>query len=92
MRRGGVVVNEAMCFGLPISDVVGSGPDLAEEDINGHALKEGDIESIVDKLNIFVNNRGHIETFGKNSFDIVSRYDYDKDVEGIIKGLASIKT
>lgn len=48
----GIVVNEAMCFGLPIiaSDRVGASLDLVETNYNGFVFKAGD----VDKLTIYM--------------------------------------
>lgn len=48
----GIVVNEAMCFGLPVvvSDQVGAARDLVEPGINGFTFPKGDIRLLVDHL------------------------------------------
>ena len=48
----GIVVNEAMSFGLAIivSDQVGAGNDLVEHGINGYIFPEGDKEALSEQL------------------------------------------
>ena len=45
----GIVVNEAMCFGLPVvvSDQVGASRDLVEIGINGFTFPSGDVDQLV---------------------------------------------
>ena len=44
----GIVVNEAMCFGLPVivSDHVGAGRDLVQQGYNGFTFPRGDVEEL----------------------------------------------
>jgi len=44
----GIVVNEAMCFGLPIivSDKVGAGPDLVQDGYNGFIFPAQDVKKL----------------------------------------------
>lgn len=48
----GMVVNEAMCFGLPVvvSDQVGFGKDLVLDGDNGFRYPVGDVEALADKI------------------------------------------
>jgi glycosyltransferase involved in cell wall biosynthesis len=48
----GLVVNEALHHGLPciVSDCVGSGPDLVEQDVTGGVAKAGDAASFAHQL------------------------------------------
>lgn len=89
----GLVVNEAMNFELPIiiSDIPGSGYDLVKEDKNGYKFPVGNIDELSKKLKIFINNSDKRKKFGKKSFKIVQNYSYEKDIEGILKSLKSIK-
>ena len=49
----GMVVNEAMCFGIPIivSEQVGAGLDLVLEGYNGYVFPKGDVEALVNAFN-----------------------------------------
>ena len=52
----GMVVNEAMCFSLPIlvSNQVGSGKDLVIEGFNGYKFPEGNLEGLTDCLQLIM--------------------------------------
>ena len=88
----GLVVNEAMCFGLSIivSDKVGCGKDLVEKNENGFIFPEGNIELLKKYLEILVTDDIKREFFGKKSFEIVKDYSYKKDIDGILKVLEDI--
>ena len=49
----GMVVNEALCFSLPVvvSDQVGAGLDLVTPGENGHVFPAGDVSALADRLN-----------------------------------------
>ncbi len=85
----GVVVNEAMCFGLPIvvSDMVGSGFDLVREGENGFRFPLGDINTLTHRIEDLIDNPSKRNAFGKKSLEIIQEYSYKKDVEGIISAL-----
>ena len=89
----GMVVNEAMCFGLPIiiSNIVGSGSDLVKNGENGFIISKGDIDKLAEYLKFLVDNPEKRLSFGKKSLDINGNYNYEKDVEGILKALAYIE-
>lgn len=85
----GLVVNEAMCFGLPviISDVVGCGSDLVKEGINGYIFPVGDIDKLSQRLEDLIENPQKRMDFGEKSFEIIQNYSYQKDIEGISAAL-----
>ncbi len=53
----GIVVNEAMCFGLPIitSDQVGAAVDLVKNGQNGFVFPVGDTKKLITALNSLIN-------------------------------------
>ena len=53
----GMVVNEAMCFSLPVivSDQVGAGDDLVQDDYNGYTYPTGDIASLCARIEQLMN-------------------------------------
>lgn len=85
----GLVVNEAMCFGLPIiiSDIVGCGKDLVKNGKNGYIFSFGDIEKLSKYLGELASDNKKRKLFGKKSFEIIQNYSYEKDIDGILKAL-----
>ncbi len=88
----GVVVNEAMCFGLPIvlSHRVGSAADLVRNGQNGYIFRMGDIGSLTESLLLFVSNPARRKQMGERSSEIVKEYSLLKDVEGLRTALRSL--
>jgi GxxExxY protein len=85
----GLVVNEAMNFGLPVivSDLVGCGKDLVKHGENGYIFKFGDIDELTNYLRDLIIDENKRIKFIQKSFAIVIRYSYNKDVEEFIKVL-----
>lgn len=85
----GLMVNEAMCFGLPIiiSDLVGCGSDLVKNGENGYIFPFGDIEKLSKCFEELVNNSKKGKLFGEKSFEIIQDYSYLKDIAGILTAL-----
>ena len=48
----GMVVNEGLCFSLPlvVSDQVGAGPDLVKHGVNGHVFPAGDVSALAEGM------------------------------------------
>lgn len=83
----GLVVNEAMNFGLPIivSDKVGCGPDLVLENKNGYIISSQ--EELNNALLRLISNEKKRKNFGRKSKEIISSWDTNKAVEGVLKAL-----
>ncbi|MEK7608640.1 MAG: glycosyltransferase family 4 protein [Patescibacteria group bacterium] len=81
----GLVVNEAMCFGLPviISDIVGSGTDLVHEGENGHIVPCGNAAALERAITELVESRSLRIEYGKKSVEIVSGYGFAADIDGM---------
>jgi len=80
----GLVVNEAMCFDLPVivSDVVGCGYDLVKQGINGFVFPLGDIDRLAEYISIVLSG-----DYKQRSLEIIKNYSHEKDVEGIRRAL-----
>jgi glycosyltransferase involved in cell wall biosynthesis len=52
----GIVVNEAMCFGLPViaSDQVGAARDLVRHGYNGYTFPVGDVEQLASNIQLLM--------------------------------------
>jgi glycosyltransferase involved in cell wall biosynthesis len=79
----GLVLNEAMCFGLPVvvSDEISAGYDLV--DGNGFVYPAGNVAKLAEYLDRLAENKILRERMGKKSSDIISRWNYDRDVKAI---------
>lgn len=82
----GMVVNEAMCFGLPVivSDQVGAGLDLVRYGYNGFSFPGGDAEALGSRIQQFMELPGtEKELFGIRSKQLVSEWT-DRDLAQIL--------
>ncbi|MBI2632840.1 MAG: glycosyltransferase family 4 protein [Parcubacteria group bacterium] len=81
----GLVVNEAMCFGLPIiaSNMVGCGTNLVKHNENGYIFPLGNIKMFSEYLDDLTKNSEKRKKFGKKSFEIIQKYSYSKTVATI---------
>ena len=73
----GIVVNEAMCFGLPIvvSDQVGAGDDLVLPGYNGYHFPEGDTEALTDRLQELLDLPRDLRVaMGTRSLDLIRKW------------------
>ena len=85
----GLVVNEAMVFGLPVlaTNMVGAGMDLIRPGHNGYIYGVGDVGALTRHLRCLVNSADARRAFGTHSRDIVEGYSYDECVLGILAAL-----
>ena len=82
-------INEAMNFGIPIitTNKVGTAPDLIKIRENGFIYPVGEVKVLADCLLKVLKDPKTIEEMGKRSFEIVSRWSLEEDVNGILKAL-----
>ncbi|HEV2358042.1 MAG TPA: glycosyltransferase family 4 protein [bacterium] len=85
----GLVLNEGMCFGLPLiaSDAVGAVPDLVRAGENGFVYPVGDVPALADALRHLLADPARRARMGVRSREIVAAYSYDADVDGILMAL-----
>ena len=88
----GLVVNEAMCFGLPVivSDMVGCGPDLVRNGKNGFIFHLGDANALADSLRDVLISPGAAEKFGEFSRNVVPEYSFETDKRAILGAFAGL--
>ena len=87
----GLVVNEAMCFKLPVivSDQVGASRDLVKEGVNGFVYAAGNVSALSSKLKILLYEKEKIKSFGQISKEIITEWSYNKGVLNIIEYLGA---
>jgi glycosyltransferase involved in cell wall biosynthesis len=86
----GLVVNEAMCFGLPVivSNHVGAAPDLVEDGVNGYVYPAGDCKMLADKLETVLRNDSLRHQMGQRSAALIQGWGgTEASTEGILRAL-----
>jgi len=84
----GLVVNEAMNFGLPVvvSDQVGCSRDLVREGWNGYSFAHQDESQLASVLIKLVSNPAMRRELGGNSATLIAEYSVENCAAGIIIG------
>ncbi len=82
-------LNEAMNFGLPIitTNKVGTAPDIIKNGENGFIYPVGDIDALCECLSKLLSDVGLIKRMGEKSLEIVSKWSFEEDLNGILKAL-----
>jgi glycosyltransferase involved in cell wall biosynthesis len=82
----GLVVNEAMCFSLPVvaSDQVGAAGDLVREGINGFVFSSGDARSLSEHLEMLLSDPVLRARLGQKSREIIEHWSYRENVNGVL--------
>lgn len=88
----GLVVNEAMCFGLPIivSNKVGASGDLVKNNVNGFIYTLSDVNALAKHLEFLLVNLARREEMGMKSKEIISKWTYKEGVKGLLNCLINI--
>lgn len=89
----GLVVNEAMCFGLPVvvSDVAGSSKDLVMDGENGFVVKVRDVNQLTETLSRLANDSVMRSRMGKKSLQMITNWSYAQDKESFLLALRAQK-
>lgn len=87
--RSPKAINEAMNFSTPIitTNKVGTAPDLIKIGENGFIYSVGDIKALVDCLLRVLGNPKIAEEMGRKSLEIIFKWSFEEDVNGILKAL-----
>jgi glycosyltransferase involved in cell wall biosynthesis len=84
----GLVVNEGMVFEVPaiVSDRVGCGPDLIEEEETGRTVPFGDLTVLASTMEEMARHPTRVREMGRKARDrVMSEYTIEKAVDGIVK-------
>ncbi|MBI2035470.1 MAG: glycosyltransferase family 4 protein [Candidatus Liptonbacteria bacterium] len=85
----GLVINEAMSYGLPIvtTKMTGAAYDIVREGENGFVHQEGDIDLLKVQIEKLVTNPELRKKFGAASLKIISHWSYVECAEGFKKAM-----
>jgi len=85
----GLVVNEAMLFGMPaiVTDQVGCAADLIDPDVTGRSYPVGNVDRLSAILLDLLHDRDRLKKMGLESQKRVRQYHYDVCVEGFVAAL-----
>ena len=85
----GLVVNEAMCFGLPViaSDRVGAAADLVKPGSNGFVYPAGDVPALAQLLEQVLED-GASERLGQASLEKIGEWGLEEDVAAMRRALS----
>lgn len=91
-EQWGLIINEAMCAGLPIitTNVVGAAPDLVKEGINGFTFKPSNINELAEKLLIILSDNKLRMSMGDKSREIINNWSYKECIDGIQLALKAV--
>ncbi|MDR1552620.1 MAG: glycosyltransferase family 4 protein [Prevotellaceae bacterium] len=70
---GGLSINDAMCFSLPVICSVcdGTEKDLITDGVNGYFFKEGNADSLADKIEKVLSDEKKREQMGKEAYRVI---------------------
>lgn len=85
----GATVNEAMACGLPViaPDTIGAQADLVRQGENGFTYPFGDINALAGFMQKLLADGKLVESMKRRSREIIEKWSYEEDVEGLVKAL-----
>jgi glycosyltransferase involved in cell wall biosynthesis len=88
----GLVMNEAMCFGLPVlaSDLVGGAADLVTEGLTGRVFDHRSADSLAQVLGAMLGDAGGLVRMGVAARTRVAEYSIQRAADGIVAALDSV--
>lgn len=91
---GGLSINDAMCFGKPVICSVCDGTEkkLVRNNINGFIFKNGNLDDLVDKIDVVLSDPALLKKMGEMSVSIIkNEVNSDVVVRNYIKAFNYVK-
>lgn len=91
---GGLSINDAMCFGLPVICSVGDGTEkkLVRDEFNGKYFLEGNEDDLVEKIIYLFNNAELRKNMGVNSSEIIrNEVNIHTVINGYVNALSFVE-
>ena len=72
---GGLSINDAMCFSLPVICSVcdGTEKDLVADGVNGYFFKEGDANDLADKISLILSDTDVAKRMGVAGSEVIQQ-------------------
>ncbi|MBI4634971.1 MAG: glycosyltransferase family 4 protein [Candidatus Rokubacteria bacterium] len=88
----GLVINEAMNFGLPIiaTDKVGASYDLVQDGENGYVVAARDVAALTTRLGELIRDEPKRRAMGARSAELIKAWNYDAFIEGLLAGCRAV--
>lgn len=88
----GLVINEAMNFGLPIiaTDKVGAAHDLVTDGENGYVVPSGDVPTLTARIDDLVRDGARRAAMGARSAEVIRFQDYNAFIAGVLGACKTI--
>jgi glycosyltransferase involved in cell wall biosynthesis len=88
----GIIVNEAMCAGLPIvlSNEIGCVPDLLREGENGFSFKSRDIDALARALRHLLLDQDLRRSMSRRSLEIIRDWGYERCLAGVLEAVEKV--
>ncbi len=88
----GLVINEAMCAGVPVvaSEEIGAVPDLVRDGYNGLTYQAGEVGQLAHCLERLVADGAWRQQLGQNSLALIGDWNLDRCVKGLRAALGSL--
>ena len=88
----GLIVNEAMCAGLPIvaSTEIGCVPDLVHQDVNGRVFEARDVAGLADALEPLVRDASLRQAMSEASRQIIADWSFERNVRGLTQAIEHV--
>jgi len=85
----GLVLNEAMVFGMPVvtTTAVGAGVDLVIPDATGYTYEPGDYITLAKRLDVLLKDADARRRMGDAARSRVALYNYNECVKGVLAAL-----
>jgi len=89
----GLVMNEAMCFGLPVvaSDRVGGALDLVREGETGSTFHFDDVNGLVEAMRRVLPIEERRRLMGEAARRLIDRYSVQASADGIVSALEAVR-
>ena len=89
----GLVVNEAMCAGLPVivGDRVGCVPDLVRDGETGLLVRPGDVSGLANALRRLLLHDGARRAMGTRGLATVTNWNYERCLVGVRSAMAAVR-
>ena len=88
----GLVINEAMNFGLPIiaTEKVGASYDLVHDGENGYVVPAGDVAALTARLDELIRDEPRRRMLGARSTELIKSRNYDMFIDGLLGGCRAV--